>query len=161
MGRTNQGGSILSFIIVGVVVAALLVGGVYFVRNYQAMTAEIAAGPVMPGNDSADAPKPVDEGSKPAPSTDKEDTPTTSKPSADTTTPPASTTEKPDNTAGPSSPSATETTPTTDESASKDRNVAALPQTGPVDTIAAMLSVGLFVVASLAYIRSCRTLGTL
>ncbi|QQG50724.1 MAG: LPXTG cell wall anchor domain-containing protein [Candidatus Saccharibacteria bacterium] len=33
MVRTNQGGSVLSFVIIGVILAAILVGGVYMVRQ--------------------------------------------------------------------------------------------------------------------------------
>jgi LPXTG-motif cell wall-anchored protein len=33
MVRTNQGGSVLSFVIIGVIMAAILVGGVYMVRQ--------------------------------------------------------------------------------------------------------------------------------
>lgn len=33
MVRTNQGGSVLSFVIIGVIMAAILVGGVYVVRQ--------------------------------------------------------------------------------------------------------------------------------
>lgn len=33
MGRTNQGGSVLSFVVVGVILAGLLVGGIYFVNQ--------------------------------------------------------------------------------------------------------------------------------
>lgn len=33
MGRTNQGGSVLSFVIVGILLAGLLVGGVYIVNR--------------------------------------------------------------------------------------------------------------------------------
>lgn len=37
MVRTNQGGSVLSFIIIGVVLAGLLVGGVYIIRQQLAV----------------------------------------------------------------------------------------------------------------------------
>lgn len=177
MGRTNQGGSILSFIIVGIVAAALLVAGVYVVRNYQAVSSELAAGPAMPGdteqkpsNDEASKPanESTDKADKKADDSKKTDTkpkpaPVDDKPAKDTTKSDsdAAPAPKPDDTAKtPTQPSAETIAPADDQPASK-KDTAVLPQTGPADTLANAFGAGLFVVASLAYIRSCRSLGTL
>lgn len=41
MVRTNQGGSVLSFVLVGIVAIALLVGGVYIIRQQSAQPTEM------------------------------------------------------------------------------------------------------------------------
>lgn len=45
MARTNQGGSILGFVLIGGVLALLLVGGAYLVRKNTALPADTGAAP--------------------------------------------------------------------------------------------------------------------
>ena len=52
MVRTNQGGSILNFAIIGVVMALLLVGGAYFVRHNLSAVADEVPGVVDDGSTS-------------------------------------------------------------------------------------------------------------
>lgn len=54
MVRTNQGGSILGFVIIGGVLALLLVGGAYFVRHTLSPTDEREE-PVVSQNDGDDS----------------------------------------------------------------------------------------------------------
>lgn len=74
MARKNQGGSILNFVIIGVVLALLLIGGAYFVRSNTKLTVDKTSSP---------APTKVD---APKPSANKESTaPSNSPPSTDKT----------------------------------------------------------------------------
>ena len=70
MGRTNQGGSVLSFVIVGVLLAGLLVGGVYLVNRQSAgqPPAPVVQKPQEKPNESQ-SPPPAEPGtSQPSPS---------------------------------------------------------------------------------------------
>lgn len=59
MVRTNQGGSIISFIVIGAVLAALLVGGVYFLNQHQQSTSTPSA--QSPRSDQSNQPRPESE----------------------------------------------------------------------------------------------------
>ncbi len=52
MERTNQGGSVLSFVIIGVILAGLLIGGVYVVNRQTARPpVSVEQKPQPPAND--------------------------------------------------------------------------------------------------------------
>jgi cytoskeletal protein RodZ len=122
MGRTNQGGSILSYIIVGGVLALLLIGGVYFIRQQAA------------------APQPIDQ---PTPATDqqvREPAPEQAKPEE----------AKPETSMDQSAPQQAQQ-PAVNE----------LPQTGPAESIMALLALGSLTAVMIAYMQSRRHLSSL
>jgi len=154
--RTNQGGSVLAFVIVGVVFAAMVVGGVYLLRQRgeQARTAPVIA------QNNTDKQQPQPSG-QPAEEKDKK---------PETNTPPAQT--KPEAEKKPASESDTKpqipatgqvTPPATEQPTGTRPNVAsgapidhsgALPQTGPLDTALQLLAMGTLTALVIAYIRS-------
>lgn len=73
MRRTNQGGSVLSFIIIGVILAALVLGGAFLARQKIDTAIKPAPAPTSPaapqqGNGSAQAPAAQPQPSTPSPS---------------------------------------------------------------------------------------------
>ena len=125
MVRANQGGSVLSFLIIGGVLVALLIGGVYFVRNQANNTIAQA---------TTDQQKKSYMPEEAAPTkTDNEDKKAEDK-------------------------KATETQPDTSKKEAPAPKPAPrpaeLPQTGPAETIAAMVGASLLVGAATAYYRS-------
>jgi LPXTG-motif cell wall-anchored protein len=84
MGKVNQGGSALSFVIIGIILVLLLVGGTYFVRQRLLVQADN-------GRQTTDTPQ-----TKPS---DKTDTPEESKKEEPTKTPETSQPVQPDSTA--------------------------------------------------------------
>jgi LPXTG-motif cell wall-anchored protein len=130
MVRTNQGGSVLSFIIIGAVMVLLLAGGAYIVRQ-QSHRGTLTPAPTQISK------TPAPSGNKPATSTPQK--PADKKPqSAPTPQPSPALTPQP----VPSSPS----TPATSQ----------LPHTGPAETMSSLLAVGLLTGVSVAYLRSRR-----
>ena len=160
--ETYSGGSIVSFIVVGVVLAAVLAGGIYFLtqRSEQARrdTAiaqveenqedENANGEVtMPGGSSEDE---GEEEPSPYPASDKGEA---------TTDDEAATTE------AESGEATTESDETAENTESDDSGVAAttsgdddttLPETGPGETVATMVVVMAVTFAGVAFVRSQR-----
>lgn len=73
MGRTNQGGSVLSFVIIGIVLAGLLVGGIYFVNQQTGQpSAPTMKQPEKPANkddgqNKKQTPPPAEPATKPQP----------------------------------------------------------------------------------------------
>ena len=126
MVRTNEGGSVLSFAVVGVILAILLVGGVAVVRQ-QFISSQKAAPTsrkVAQSSDDKDktaAPTPSNSGQKPA---NEGQTPS----SGSTSTP------------------APQAAPTP----------SSLPHTGPVETLTTIVALGLLTASSIAYLRSRR-----
>jgi LPXTG-motif cell wall-anchored protein len=125
MVRANQGGSVLSFLIIGGVLVALLIGGVYFVRNQ-------ANGSVAQATTDQQKKSDMPEQAAPAKTDDKDKKAEDKK--------------------------ATETKPDTSKkeapAPSPAPRPAELPQTGPAETVAAMMGVSLLVGAATAYYRS-------
>lgn len=66
MLRKNQGGSILNFVVVGVVLALLLIGGAYFVRTNTKVTADKTSSPA-PAKTEASKPRTTQQPSAPSP----------------------------------------------------------------------------------------------
>jgi FtsZ-interacting cell division protein ZipA len=135
MVRTKQGGSILGFILIGVVLAALLVGGVYFVRQQTAKQTKQQPAPTE--STSSQQPSSSDTSESPAPvtedkSTNKDVSDKKEKTSADNT--PAET-----NNSQPSNQTATE-----------------LPKTGSSQTIGALIMTGILSYVVVLYARSRR-----
>ena len=126
MNRANEGGSVLSFVVIGAVLAFLLVGGVYFVR--QQMTAQAETKPsttnepqTSPSEQKTDNSK-TEDTNKPAPN-DEQKAPTGQ----------ATPNEMPQDTASP-----------------------VLPQTGPAQSLTAIVAVALLSATFTAYLRSRR-----
>ncbi|HEV7952285.1 MAG TPA: LPXTG cell wall anchor domain-containing protein [Candidatus Saccharimonadales bacterium] len=133
MASSNQGGSILSFIVIGSVLAALLIGGAYFVQRRAApagTTQEPVA--VQPATQSPS------EGDK------------KSTPPADDKKAPAETKKEPTPVKEAPKPAPQATPPAANE----------LPQTGSAGMISSVLGVGLLSGATIAYVRSRRASAT-
>jgi LPXTG-motif cell wall-anchored protein len=133
MASSNQGGSILSFLLIGGILTAVLVGGAYFVQQRVAGSAPdkapVAVQPASPSPDqTAKKTTPAAEDKKVAVEPKKEE-PKKEAPKAapQATTPPA----------------------------------AELPKTGPVETISSILGAGLLSGMLVAYMRSRRSSVTL
>ena len=73
MVRSNQGGSVLSFLIIGGALVVLLVGGVYFARTHANDTIAQATSDQKQSHksDETTAPKPNEEEAKPKPEATK------------------------------------------------------------------------------------------
>ena len=139
MASSNQGGSILSFLIIGGVLVALLIGGAYFVQQ-RSTASDSEKDPVVtqPAAQSTDA---TDKKQAPA-SQDKKVAVEPKKDEAKTEATPKEEVPKP--TAQPVAPPATQ-----------------LPKTGPAETIGSLLGVGLLSGMIVAYARSRRPAATL
>ena len=131
-GRSNQGGSVASFIIIGVVLVIMTTGVLYWVRHKDAPIARESPTPevTLPGDEtktdeSKDQAKPNEE-------PNKEDT---ASPSEEATTPDAA-------------PS-TDTAP-----APQTESTTTLPTTGPADTAVQMIAIGALAIAGIGFIRS-------
>jgi LPXTG-motif cell wall-anchored protein len=124
MNRANEGGSVLSFVVIGGILSLLLVGGVYFVR--QQMTAEADTKPQTVSEPQATPPENEPDTQNNDKAAEKNDQKTSAESS------------KPNNAAPQSSASAT------------------LPQTGPAESITAVLAVAFLSATFTAYVRSRR-----
>lgn len=127
MVRTNQGGSVLSFIVIGVILASLLVSGTYVVRRQ-------AASPIP---------------SQPTKTADNK--PTTNQPQNDKQDKNNSDQELPPGDRKDSASRDNQLAP-----AAGTSNPGALPQTGPVETVGIFIALGFLSVTSVSYIRSRR-----
>lgn len=75
MVRANQGGSVLSFIVVGVILTAVLLGGVYFVRQQTAVPVSTPSqGTQPPAADPKPSDVPKEEPTKPQPQSSSQPT---------------------------------------------------------------------------------------
>lgn len=126
MVRTNEGGSVLSFAVVGVILAILMIGGVMVVRQQAVNNQKPAPHKVVGVDKNKTATTPPSEGNK-AP---EPQAPAPSK-SGSTTTP---------------VPQAPTPAPNTKE----------LPHTGPVETITTLLALGMLTASFVAYLQSRR-----
>lgn len=131
MVRTNQGGSVLGFVIIGGVLALLLIGGVYFARQQSEATSDRGISPTPAEN------QPREEQSAP-----------------NEETPPANENSSTEENAG-NSQSQNETLPGGGVSTSE------LPQTGPAETLVAILILAMLAGTSASYVRSRRVLRSL
>jgi cell division protein FtsN len=129
MVRTNQGGSILNFVIIGVILALLLVGGAYFVRQRSQLTADNGTSAPAPANPATPEEESAPENDTPAPSTPAE--------------------EKDEQASREEAAPLTPAQPQTDEAKE-------LPETGPAETISAIFALGLVSYMTTAYVRSRR-----
>ncbi|MNH50477.1 hypothetical protein D3C73_20910 [compost metagenome] len=127
--RTNQGGSILIFTIVAVLLALALVGAVLFIRNKGevAQTQVPIMGPIAPPEAAPgkNGDNKSEEGAK--------------------STPPRSD-AKPE----------PETSPPNNGSSNNTSSASELPKTGPADALAGMLVLGLVTMTLVSYMRSRR-----
>lgn len=134
MASSNQGGSILSFLIIGGVLVAGLIGGAYYVQQRSnaadSGNAPIVTQPAAQSNDATDK--------KPAPATTDEKT------AAEPKKEEAKANPAPAATPQPVTPPATQ-----------------LPKTGPAETISSLLGIGLLSGMIVAYVRSRRPATTL
>lgn len=130
--RTNQGGSVVSFVVVGLILAAVVAGGVYMVnqRNSQETT---------------QAPN---DGSTQAPADDKEKSPETNQPG---TASPEVDGQKQN---GSQAPTTGYVTPPTTGVSGTTSEKGGLPTTGPADTLVQILALGILTGSIVAFIYS-------
>lgn len=158
--RTNQGGSVLGFVIVGVVLAAMVVGGVYLMRQRgeQARSGQPVVGQTdtnKPQNQPADKPT---EDKKPETNKTPSQTKPEEKPSSQNTP------QAQSQGSGSQIPATGQSTPPAAEQQSGTRpNVATgapvdhsgtLPQTGPFDTVLQLFAIGILTALAAAYVQS-------
>lgn len=167
--RTNQGGSILAFVVVGVVLAVMVVGGVYLLRQ-RGEQARNTSQPTVGQTDTSKQNQPSSQSSD----TNK-DKNKSSDQKPQMTTPSTSSPSKTDANKSPSTqqstPSATSqmpatgqvTPPSADQPTATKPNVATgtplstsdkLPVTGPLDTVLQLLAAGTLTALVVAYVRS-------
>lgn len=127
-GRTNQGGSVLVFAIIGVVLAAAIVGTVYFVRQQGEQVRSDTPLFEMP-EATPESPAPVEDGDE---ATSEDTTQGTPK-----TVPGRSDAESGDDTT--------------------TKNPSDLPETGPAETLMTILVVAMLVFVSTSYYQSRHT----
>ena len=141
MGRTKQGGSVLSFIIIGVLLLGALAGGVYLYRHAWA-----------PSNQPQTASKPTSpsQASAPAQNNGANNSNGSSQSSNQSTSP---------NNSSNSSPNSSSSQPA--PSSAAPQSSSRLPTTGPADTLATMLALGVVTAAATAYLQSRRALRSL
>ena len=132
MVRTNQGGSVLGFVIIGGVLALLLIGGVYFVRQQSEAVPDRGIAP----------------------------TPTESQPREEQSTP---TEETPPNNNENSNAeeNASNARPQTGTLPGGGSSTSELPQTGPAESLAAIIILASIAGLGTSYIRSRRQLRSL
>jgi cytoskeletal protein RodZ len=145
MVRTNEGGSVLSFAVVGVILAILLVGGVAAVRQHFIDGQKAAPTPVQvtktDKKDTAPAPAASDGSQTPANEGQSASGGSPSAPASNTA--PAATTPA----TGDTAPSTTQTT-----------SGGELPHTGPMATFGTIVALSLLTGSGVAYMRSRRAL---
>ena len=129
MRRTNQGGSLAGFIIIGVLLTLVLVGGLYGLNRYNAQRA---------ADETAQSEEPAPE---------EESTETTQTETESSEASPQSRTEQ-DSAANEQQPR----TPT--PSPQPAATSAQLPQTGPADALLGLVAVTVLTFAGVHYVRS-------
>ena len=134
MVRTNQGGSVLGFVIIGGVLALLLIGGVYFVRQQSEVTPSRGISPTPTEN------QPREEQSTP-----NEETPPSNNENKST--------EENKNNSQPQ----TETLP----GGGTNTGTTELPQTGPAESFISVLLLAVVAGLGVSYVRSRRVLRSL
>lgn len=156
MKRSEQGGAIVGFLLASVVLALLLVGGVYAIHHHPGWLASTTSPSVSaPGSSHTDQSSDSQKPDVAKPGNDKNKS-TASAPSSD-----GSSTDNGSGSTAPST-SGSDTTPTpttgsTDNSAgAPSQSTSTLPQTGPADAVWSILGVGLVTVTAAAYVRSRR-----
>lgn len=125
MANSNQGGSILSFLVVGGVLGALLIGGAYFVQHYTERS-NATQSPI--GKPATESTGKAENKTTPAVDDDK----ATAEPQKEEAPKPAP------------QPAPQATAPSASE----------LPQTGPTESVIGMLAAGLLTFVVLSYLRS-------
>lgn len=139
MTRTNQGGSIVSFIVVGVVLALLLVGGAYLVHRHN----NPAATPTpTPAEDSQEA------------ATEESDPDESSEADTDSSTE----TDQSDQAASDNSSTSEESAESQADLPTGSSSPDNLPETGPTDNGLGLVGAGSMAAASVWYWRSRRGL---
>lgn len=137
MSRTKQGGSVLGFVVIGIVMVLLLIGGVYAVRHYWA-----------PANDRTAVNGPVS--SQTGDNSNQNKSQNSDNKTGNVPQPSAPAQPAPPSTPTPSAPAAPVA-----PSPSK------LPVTGPADTLFATLVLGAIAAAATGYVQSLRHRATL
>jgi len=142
--RTNQGGSVVTFAIIGTILVALLAGGVYYAyqRGSHVRSGEPLIGSTERKTATPEVPKSSDGNS----SNTSDNTNNTSQTQSQTNT---STSE----------PSTSSQSPSTDSSSSQAP--AKIPQTGPADTMYLLVSLAIVAFATARYLRSRASLRAL
>jgi cytoskeletal protein RodZ len=127
--RTNEGGSVVTFVIVGVVLAAVVAGGVYLVNQR--------------GEDKRT--------NQPTPTSQNQPSGQTSNP---TTTPSPTQSQPKPNTGSQAPKTGQSTTPTTGVNSSASTSDGHLPTTGPVDNGIRLIALSILIGTATAYIQS-------
>lgn len=155
MKRTNQGGSVLSFIIIGGVLTLLLVGGIYALRQYDRLStiAVETPGVVAPEPGKGDVKSPA---SGDAATTGEQKADDKKTDSSEATETPAAIPGATSESTGSASANASDATATGGGSVAAGSTVDELPQTGPVQTASSLLAVSLLTGMSIAYMQSRR-----
>lgn len=145
MRRSNQRGSILGFIIIGVVLAAAVVGGVYALNRYQQVSTTGSQTPAAAPATSDATEKSTNNDQSAAPATQEKQSDQTEKRGTDASTQhEASQEATPQQTPAPTPSSATSSMPQTAS--------IPLPETGPLDVLLPILGAGALMVAAIAYL---------
>lgn len=132
MARTNQGGSIVGFVVIGAVLILGSAGLLYWVSHRDAPATKTPEVSVPAASENSDK--------------EKTETPTNS--DSDTNK------EETDNTQ-------TSETPSQPTSSSSDQAVEQIPQTGPADTLMQLLAIGLLAGVVAVFVRSHKHRSTL
>ena len=155
MGRSNQGGSILSFVIIGGILMTLLVGGAYAVqqRSTQAERGDTVAvqpenTPVAEENEAA----PKEDESQEAPA--EKEAPKAEQKEAKEEAPKAEQKVTPETKPTPSPEK--QPAPAATPAPAAPRTATELPETGPVEAFSSIVGLGLLSAVSIAYVRSRR-----
>lgn len=142
MVRTRQGGSVLSFVVVGVLLLAIFAGGAYVVRqNMQPAQEELPT--ELPGGQPEEGKAPQETPRQPTPE-DRGDSR------------PGNTTPEKEGPAPQEAPQSRETEPSEGTSEGGRSHAATLPATGPSQLLASLLAAGLLSATAVSYLRSRR-----
>lgn len=157
--RTMRGGSIVGFVAACLVGAVLLVGSVYAVRHLDWFQSGVVTNDSSSGTATSDPSKTTTKQPTKQPSDTSKQKETTPTSSSSKTAP--STTVAPSSNQSSTSTGNTDGSSTAPQSSAQAATPAALPQTGPSDILVSLASIGCLTAASVAYIRSRRSIQSL
>ncbi len=159
-----QGGSLLGYVAVAILLAGLLVGGLYWVQRYNQSSTDTG---IVASNDDEtnnnDEKNTSDSNDTATTETNKETNSSSGSNSdeADSTNSGATSSDDEDTTADENTSAATDQADgdtSAVDSTEADADVASLPETGPAETLAQTVAVGLVAFSAASYIKSRRTL---
>lgn len=136
----HQGGALLGFVAVAIVLAALLVGGLYFVQRYNATDRSTVADNSNSSSDDKNTSGFTDDTSKNETKSDD------------------SSTSKNTNSSSSASNNSNSNDKTTTGFSREETTAEELPATGPAETLSQLLAIGMLTFGVGSYIRSRRSL---